>query len=60
MAIIELDRERFRAGASELMDLTALKKKLDDDLQAIIAKNIELKDTLIVSNKPAEWQKMTR
>ena len=44
----------MRAGACELMDLEALQKKLDDDLQAMIAKNIELKDTLIVSNKPVE------
>ena len=50
MAIIELDRERFRAAACELMHLEALQKKIDDDLQAIIAKNIELKEMLIVSN----------
>lgn len=52
MAILEPDPERFHAAASEFIHLMALRQKLDDDLESIVAKNIAWRDALIVSNKP--------
>lgn len=51
MAIIEPDPERFLAAASEFLYVMGLMEKLDDDLESIVAKNIEWRDIFIVSNR---------
>lgn len=50
MAVVESDPERFLVAASEFIYLMVLTKELDDNLESIVTKDIEWRDTFIVSN----------